>query len=62
MKVKPYRICDICKKEIADKNTWDRVVIKQRFWSRNYIGYDRIDLCPKCQEKMFDWIRNERRK
>ena len=66
MKVRPYRKCDVCGMEIPWRNTNNRLVIKRRF-HRSYIldsvsGYNRIDLCPKCQKRMFEWMEKEYKK
>ena len=66
MKIKPYGVCDICGDLIKSRNTKNRLVIKRRFvwggWDEIEYGYNRIDLCPECQEKMFEWIKLERSK
>lgn len=60
MKVKPYRVCDVCGAEI-DKNTDGRLLIKERWtwssWGSFEAGYKRLDLCSNCSTKMFIAIR-----
>lgn len=65
MKMKPYRVCDTCGR-LMERNSENRVVIKRRYvwaaWDWVETGYTKIDLCADCQEKMFEWIKEERSK
>lgn len=61
MKVKPYRACDICSEEYRKSYKCMRVKMN---W--NVMGYDganrleKLDICPKCGELMFEWILKNR--
>jgi hypothetical protein len=65
MKVKPYRKCDICGKEY-DKNIMGNLKIKTRWtyslFTDGYAGWDKLDVCSGCAEKMITWIREHQDK
>jgi len=61
MRIKPYRVCDICGKEY-DK-THGAMKVKMLYDPMGYCeGYgdlrimERMDICPKCSKLMLDWI------
>ena len=61
MKIKPYRVCDICKKQYAKGHNCMKVKILE-----DRMGYiaggeqlaimDKLDICPDCASKMIKWI------
>ena len=66
MKVKPYRLCDICGK--AYVKTHGIMKVKRFYdpfgicdmYNEPKIMY-RMDICPKCGELMLTWIKEQRK-
>ena len=63
VKVKPYRICDICRNEYQKKSGCMRIEVKRLQYpdySDSLHFFNRMDICPVCGELLTDWIRNRR--
>ena len=61
MKIRPYRVCDVCKKEY-DK-THGAMKVKMLNDPMGYCQYygdlpimERMDICPVCSGLMLKWI------
>lgn len=49
--------CDICKNEFSDTSWRTRVPRYEiRFFGDNYPIGSLIDLCPECEEKLFEYL------
>ena len=61
MKVKPYRICDICGEEYQKRSGCMKIKVK-KIYSADYIDsinrFESMDICPACGELLIGWIRN----
>lgn len=67
MKVKPYRICDICKNEYEKTHGCMRVKVKRFYDAYGFCDMygdpkfmSTMDICPACGEILIDWIRDRR--
>ena len=63
MKVKPYRICDICGEEYQKRSGCMKIKVKNLIYpdySDSMHWFETMDICPACGELLIDWIRNRR--
>ena len=60
MKVKPYRVCDICKKEYQKRHGCLKI---KRFyvpgwdWYGETHSFTNMDICPECGEMLLEVVR-----
>ena len=64
MKVKPYRICDICREEYQKRSGCMKIKVK-KLYSEDYIDrinwLESMDICPECGVKLIEQVRKMRR-
>ena len=60
MKIKPYRVCDICGDPYY-KSEHSHLKIKKRYSVFDIDGWDTLDLCPKCANEMISLIKKIRK-
>ena len=62
MKIKPYRVCDICGNQYEKRDKCMRVGLKVKIL-KNEMGYDdlpimeKMDICPHCGKMMLNYLR-----
>lgn len=60
MKVKPYRICDICGKEYDKSSRSAKMKIYQDPYPGELIGtWRRLDICPNCFHRIINNVKKE---
>lgn len=63
MKVKPYRICDICGEEYQKRNGCMNIKVKRLRWpdySDSLEFFDRMDICAPCGILLIEQVRKMR--
>ena len=67
MKVKPYRICDICGEEYEKTHGCMSIKVKRFYDIYGFCDMygdlkimSTMDICPECGYLMIDWILNRR--
>ena len=56
MKIRPYRICDVCKKEYDKTHGAMKVKILNDPCYDELPIMERMDICPVCSGLMLKWI------
>lgn len=60
MKIKPYRICDICGNEYNKTHMSMKVkIIRNSMAYYCCYNFEKMDICPKCSVEMISWIREK---
>ena len=63
MKVKPYRICDICGKEYQKRNGCMNIKVKRLRWpdySDSIHWFESMDICASCGGKLIEQVQKMR--
>ena len=60
MKVKPYRICDICGQEYYKNNGILKVKIYNQPFEGDLFPWEKVDICSNCDAKLINNIFYER--
>lgn len=65
MKVKPYRICDICGEEYQKRSGCMKIKVKNLIYpdySDSIHWFENMDICPACGETLIKQVQKMRRK
>ena len=59
MKVKPYRICDICKEQYTKRSGCMRITrLEFPSWADDDLHFfERMDICPSCADMLIEVVR-----
>lgn len=64
MRIKPYRVCDICGK--AYDKTHGAMKVKMLYDPNGFCDMygdlrimERMDICPRCSKLMIEWIKEQ---
>lgn len=59
MKVKPYRVCDICGQEYNKHNGILKIRIYDQYEEGELFPWKKVDICSNCAAKLIDNTSNK---
>ena len=63
MKIKPYRVCDICGNSYdkADKCMKVKILYLPSYAQDDFKAMSKMDICPHCGRMMIEYLKNKKR-